>query len=218
MIVARYLLAYNICMTAGWLIVLCRLVLTVFHGGDVYDAVDWPLKLFQTGAVLEIVHSATRIIRAPTATTALQVASRITLVWGVVDPVISVRSKLSFTTMVLAWSLTEIPRYFYFSVAAVTSHVPYWVTFTRYSTFIPLYPLGAGSEWLTMFAALPQIRDEKLFSIYLPNRFNFSFDYYTACLTILVLYIPGLPFMYAHMIRQRRKYVTKPAAKITKAQ
>lgn len=218
LIATRYLLSYNICMTAGWTIVLFRLLQAAYLRDNVYNAVHWPLKVFQTGAILEIIHSATGLIRAPTAPTALQVASRVTLVWGVADPVNLVRSKISFFTMVLAWSLTEIPRYFYFSVSALTSNVPYWVVFTRYSTFIPLYPLGASSEWFTMFAALPFIRKARLFSISLPNRFNFAFDYFTACVAILVLYIPGLPFMYSHMLRQRRKYVLNPAAKLAKAE
>lgn len=205
-------------MTAGWIIVLIRLLIAVVNHTQVYPAVDLPLKIFQTGALLEILHSLTGIIRAPAATTALQVGSRLLLVWGVADPIHEVRSTISFTTMVLAWSLTEIPRYFYFSVGAVTSNVPFWVTFTRYSTFLPLYPLGASSEWFTLFAALPYIYKTKIFSIYMPNRLNFTFDYYTYCLIILALYIPGLPFMFHHMLRQRRKYVTDPASKLVKTQ
>lgn len=205
-------------MTAGWIVVLLRLARAVIFRECIYAAVVAPLKIFQTGAMLEILHSLTGLIRAPAATTALQVASRVTLVWGVSDAVESVRENFSFSTMVLAWSLTEIPRYFYFSVAAVTNSVPFWVTFTRYSTFIPLYPLGASSEWLTMYSALPHIKKEGLFSIYLPNSYNFAFDYYTCCVCILVLYVPGLPYMYSHMLRQRRKYVVNPARKLVKAE
>lgn len=213
---SRYLLLYNILMTAGWFTVLLRLIQAVSSKRNVYDAVALPLKVFQTGAVLEIVHALTRIVRTSPLTTILQVTSRLTLVWGVVEPIISVRSNVSFTTMVLAWSLTEIPRYFYFSVGAFSSAntVPFWVTFTRYSTFIPLYPLGAGSEWLTMFSAIEYIRNQRLFSVCMPNRFNFAFDYYACCIAILILYIPGLPYMYSHMLRQRRKYVVRPSQRL----
>lgn len=206
---ARYLLLYNVTMTGGWLLVLLRLVQAVVRGQAVYDAVQLPLKVFQTGAVLEIVHAATRLIRSSPMTTAFQVGSRLMLVWGVVEPVVAVRAVPQFTTMVLAWSLTEIPRYFYFSVAALTSQVPFWVTVTRYSTFLPLYPLGAGSEWLTLYSALPYIEKVRPFSMTMPNRFNFAFDYYLYCVGSLALYIPGLPYMYSHMLHQRRKYVTQ---------
>lgn len=206
--ISRYLLAYNVSMTAGWIVILIRLLGALFRGERVYDNIQFPLQLFQTGAILEVFHSMTGIVRASTMTTMLQVGSRLMLLWGVTEPVLKVRDKLSLTTMVLAWSLTEIPRYFYFSLSAATSQVPYWVTFLRYTTFLPLYPMGATSEWLTLYAALDHIRQTRLFSISLPNRFNFSFDYYTYCLFTLVMYIPGLPYMYTHMLRQRRKYVT----------
>lgn len=220
--ITRYLLIYNVSMTAGWIVILARLVEALIRGEVVYDNVRLPLQLFQTGAILEVLHAITGIVRTSAMTTALQVASRLTLVWGVADPVVRIRDQLSFTTMVLAWSLTEIPRYFYFSVSAATSYVPYWVTFIRYSTFLPLYPMGATSEWVTLYLALDDIRNSHLFSISLPNRFNFAFDYYSCCVLILALYIPGLPYMYSHMLRQRRKYVIDPRqtvdAKVLKAQ
>ncbi|CAN8073541.1 unnamed protein product [Agarophyton chilense] len=208
----RYLFAYNAVMTAGWSIVLLRLLQALVNRSSVYDAVNLPLAIFQTAAVLEIVHSLTGIIRAPVATTALQVTSRLILVWGISHLVVSVRSNLSFTTMVLAWALTEIPRYLYFTVSSVATHVPYWLTYLRYSTFLPLYPLGASSEWFTMYAALPYMRHSKLLSISLPNRYNFAFDYHVCAIIILALYIPGLPHMYFHMLRQRRKYIAAPPA------
>lgn len=204
-------------MTAGWLLVLVRLTRALIHGTDVYTAVIRPLKLFQTGALLEILHSLTRLIRAPPSTTALQVSSRLMLVWGVANAVAQVRANTSFATMVFAWSLTEIPRYFYFSVAAASSIVPYWLTWIRYTTFLPLYPLGASSEALTLFAALPYIQSSAIFSLHLPNRYNFAFDYYTFCIVTLVMYLPGLPYMYMHMIKQRTKYVN-PSPKTVKTQ
>lgn len=218
MLSTRYLLLYNAAMAAGWSFVLARLVAAVAGARDVYAAVATPLQIFQTGALLEIVHAASGLVRAPAATTALQVGSRLMLVWGVADAVGAVRANLSFVTMVLAWSLTEIPRYFYFTVVAASSTVPYWVTFLRYSTFLPLYPMGASSEWFTLYAALPHIKSDGLFSVSLPNRFNFAFDYYTYCIFILAMYIPGLPYMYSHMLRQRRKYVVEPRIKLDKAE
>lgn len=214
----HYLLVYNITMTAGWTVVLGRLIQALVQHEDVYTAVVLPLKIFQTGAILEILHSLTGLIRAPVSTTALQVMSRLFLVWGITDPIPEIRTNLSVTTMVAAWSLTEIPRYFYFAIAVIASHVPYWLTFSRYSTFIPLYPIGASSEWFTVYAALDFIKNHSIFSVYLPNRFNFSFDFYTSCVCVLVMYIPGLPHMYYHMLRQRRKYISAPSQKLDKTQ
>ncbi|PXF45376.1 Very-long-chain (3R)-3-hydroxyacyl-CoA dehydratase 2 [Gracilariopsis chorda] len=217
MLSTRYLFLYNAVMCVGWSAVLVRLLQAISTGSSVYEAVQAPLKIFQTGALLEVIHSVIGLIRAPVATTLLQVSSRLMILWGVTQPVEPVRSNLSFIAMIIAWSLTEIPRYLYFTVASVARHVPSWLTFIRYTTFIPLYPLGASSEWLTLYAALPHIRQSKLFSISLPNYLNFAFNYHYFCVIILTMYIPGLPHMYSHMLRQRKKYVTVPTAKPAKA-
>lgn len=215
----RYLLAYNVVMTAGWMVILFRLVRAVAQSDqlaimDVYSEVSLPLQIFQTAAILEVLHSALRIIRAPLLTTALQVASRLLLVWGVCAIVPEVRATTTFESMVLAWSLTEIPRYFYFAVSSVMTAVPFWVVYLRYSTFLPLYPLGAGSEWLNLYQALPFIRESKLLTFSLPNRYNLIFDYFWFSVLVLLLYIPGLPYMYLHMMRQRAKYIgpSKPSS------
>ncbi|CDF36729.1 enoyl-CoA hydratase [Chondrus crispus] len=205
-------------MTAGWSIVLLRLLRALISSEPVYPAVRLPLALSQTGAILEVVHALSGLVRASAATTLLQVSSRLMLVWGVLDLVPEVRLAPTVTSMVLAWSLTEIPRYLYFSVAAATTQIPPGLTWLRYSTFIPLYPLGAGSEAATLYAALPYIEAARPLSVYMPNRVNFAFDYYYMCVLVLVNYLPGLPYMFAHMLRQRKKYVVSPAEKLVKAQ
>lgn len=207
-----YLLFYNAAMCAGWATVLLRLLRAVANNSPAYPAVEVALKVFQTGAVLEVLHSLVGLIRAPASTTALQVTSRLMLVWGICDAVPQTRDLLSFKTMVLAWSLTEIPRYFYFVVGCLSSQVPHWLIFLRYSTFIPLYPLGACSEFVTMLAALPIIHQQNPFSIAMPNPYNFAFDYFSFCVIALISYLPGLPYMYMHMLRQRRKYVGRMSA------
>jgi very-long-chain (3R)-3-hydroxyacyl-CoA dehydratase len=49
-----------------------------------------------------------------------------------------------FTTMLLAWSLTEVIRYTYYatSLLGIKIRALDWL---RYTTFLPLYPLGAAS-------------------------------------------------------------------------
>lgn len=202
-----YLLVYNAAMCAGWIVVLLRLLVAIRAAHPSYTAVERPLQLFQSAAVLEVIHILCGVVRASIITTTLQVSSRLTLVWGVCYLVPDARRVPTFTSMVAAWSLTEIPRYFYFAVSAVAFKVPRWLVWLRYSTFLPLYPIGAGSEWLTLFAALPYIKRNRILTVSMPNRYNFAFDYHVACIVVLALYIPGLPHMYAHMIRQRRKYV-----------
>jgi very-long-chain (3R)-3-hydroxyacyl-CoA dehydratase len=62
------------------------------------------------------------IVRAPFFTTFLQVASRVVLIWGIVEP-FPVEKNPAYSTMLLAWSATEVVRYSYF-VFNLTGRVP----------------------------------------------------------------------------------------------
>lgn len=93
------------------------------------------------------------IVRSPILTTLTQVSSRLLLVWGVVDNYPTTTSPSPFySSMLLAWSITEIIRYSYFMFNLVGS-VPGYLTWLRYNTFYVLYPVGITSEMLLIFYA-----------------------------------------------------------------
>lgn len=62
--------------------------------------------------------------------------------------------------------------------------------YCRYTFFIVLYPMGVTGELLTIYAALPYVQKTGLYSVTLPNKYNFSFDYYTFLILIMISYIP----------------------------
>ncbi len=68
---------------------------------------------------------------------------------------------------------------------------PYPLLWLRYSTFIPLYPLGVASELSMVWLAWPTLRRTHLWSVDMPNAYNFAFDYSLACLVIVAAYLPG---------------------------
>lgn len=135
-----------------------------------FTAVGWQTAVVQSCAVLEIFHSLLGWVRSPITTTAMQVASRLILVWGIVDRYESVSSlphPLSifsdslqtryspfYASMVLSWSITETIRYFFYAVNKL-GYEPRWLLWLRYSTFYILYPTGAGSEAALIFSSLP---------------------------------------------------------------
>ncbi|KAJ7405926.1 hypothetical protein WISP_136828 [Willisornis vidua] len=56
-----YLVIYNVVMTAGWLVIAVGLVRAYLAKGSyhsLYYSIEKPLKFFQTGALLEILHCA----------------------------------------------------------------------------------------------------------------------------------------------------------------
>ncbi|GKV01905.1 hypothetical protein SLEP1_g14417 [Rubroshorea leprosula] len=43
----------------------------------------------------------------------------------------------------------------------------------------------------------------------MPNKWNFSFDYFYAAIIALGIYAPGSPHMYTYMLGQRKKALAK---------
>ncbi|XP_078259416.1 very-long-chain (3R)-3-hydroxyacyl-CoA dehydratase 2 isoform X1 [Rhinoraja longicauda] len=206
-IATAYMVIYNVVMTAGWMVIAVGLVRAgvargTYHG--LYYSIEKPLKFFQTGALLEIVHCALGIVPSSVVLTGFQVMSRVFLTWAVTHSVKQVQSEDSVLLFVAAWTLTEIVRYSFYTFSLL-NHLPYPIKWARYSLFIALYPMGVTGELLTIYAALPHVRRTGLYSVTLPNTYNVSFDYYTVLIMVMVSYIPIFPQLYFHMLRQRRK-------------
>ncbi|KAG8432164.1 hypothetical protein GDO86_016706 [Hymenochirus boettgeri] len=202
-----YLVIYNVVMTAGWLVIAVGLVRAYLSKGsyhNLYYAIERPLKFFQTGALLEIVHCALGIVPSSVVLTAFQVMSRVFLTWAVTHSVREVQNEDSVLLFVVAWTITEIIRYSFYTFSLL-NHLPYIIKWARYTLFIILYPMGVTGELLTIYTALPIVKKTSLYSISLPNKYNFSFDYYTFLILVMISYIPIFPQLYFHMFHQRRK-------------
>ncbi|KPP66821.1 PHS1 protein-like [Scleropages formosus] len=202
-----YLVIYNVVMTAGWLVIAVGLVRSYLAKGSyhgLYYSIEKPLKFFQTGAVLEILHCAVGIVPSSVVLTGFQVMSRVFLTWAVTHSVREVQNEDSVLLFVVAWTITEIIRYSFYTFSLL-NHLPYLIKWARYTLFIVLYPMGVTGELLTIYSALPYVQKTGLYSITLPNKYNFSFDYHTFLILTMISYIPLFPQLYFHMMRQRKK-------------
>lgn len=65
------------------------------------------------------------------------------------------RHNALYSTMILAWSTTEVIRYAFYALSLARSTVPGVLVYLRYTTFYLLYPLGASSEALLILSSLP---------------------------------------------------------------
>ncbi|KAL8381491.1 hypothetical protein RB595_005654 [Gaeumannomyces hyphopodioides] len=193
-----YLLLYNAASAILWAAVLGRVVVTYSIRGPefvplvVMNFARWT----QTLAGLEILHVALGLVRTSLVTTIMQVASRFLLVWGVVWLFPSVATSPVYSSMLAAWSVTEVIRYTYFALmlGGVQSNGLAWL---RYSTFIVLYPVGILSEcWMLWLAAT---RPLEVTSPLLPYIYYFI---------LFVVYPPGSVHMYSHMWKQRSKVLS----------
>lgn len=210
---SSYLLYYNFVSFVLWSVVTLRAVvlipLLVQHNAlhEIYDALFTFLRNTQTLALLEVVHAVLGLVRASPVTTAMQVASRLMLVWGVLWPypelvrTVNIMGKSTAGTSLgpvalagchLAWGLTEMIRYgFFVWKEGVSENVPKWLLWLRYNTFFVLYPVGITSECLLVYLAATGPAADTV--------------YEWAFKAILAIYVPGSYILYTHMMSQRRK-------------
>jgi len=140
---ARYLYVYNLLSFVLWIIVLRRGAQPPPQDPSLLTYVRWA----QTFALAEVLHALFGIVRAGVFTTAMQVASRLLLVCGVIwlfpemlraDP----RNAWAYTGMMVAWGVTECVRYGYFAAflsrGADAAKVPSWLTWMRWVLAVSL--------------------------------------------------------------------------------
>ena len=118
------------------------------------------------------------LVRSPLLTTVMQVSSRLLLVWAVVNRYPSPTASSPFySSMLLAWSVTEVIRYSYFVWNLQGNGVPGVVTWLRYNTFYVLYPIGISSECVLIWKAsmVAEVPLKWVFwgvlGIYVPGRY-----------------------------------------------
>jgi len=220
-----YLLTYNAVLITGWATVL-YLAGTTFaadgHGRNVYAKVELPLLVAQTAAVLEVLHAITGIARSPVLVTAMQVSSRLMVVWGVlyVAPpsrtaalplftAAGVEYGLGVPSLLFCWGVTEVVRYsFYFF--KLLGAVPYVITWMRYTFFIVLYPLGVSSELFLAYSGFPTLVKTGVLSYPLPNPYNVGLHFPSIVVMFFMGYVPGFPMLFQYMLTQRKSVLAPP--------
>jgi very-long-chain (3R)-3-hydroxyacyl-CoA dehydratase len=169
-----------------------------------YTSVSTTLKIFQTAALLEVLHAVVGLVRSNPVVAAQQVASRVYIVWFVLNLLPPSRLSVGVLFLLFAWTITEIIRYSMYAISQVTS-TPYLLTWLRYTFFIVAYPVGVSGELLVSYAGLNYAKSEGILSVSLPNSLNVTFNYHLLMIMVMLVYIPGFPPMYLHMFGQRKK-------------
>ncbi|KAL4180224.1 hypothetical protein AMTRI_Chr13g124150 [Amborella trichopoda] len=210
-----YLTIYNWMVFVGWFQVLYLALRTLYETDytHVYHAVEKPLQLAQTAAVLEILHGLVGLVRSPVTATLPQIGSRLYVTWGILWSFPETRTHVLVSSLVISWSITEIIRYSFFGLKEALGFAPSWLLWLRYSTFFIFYPTGITSEVGLIYIALPYIKASDKYCIRMPNKWNYAFDYYYAAIVALGIYFPGGLHMYLYMIGQRKKALSKSGKK-----
>ena len=207
-LISSYLLLYNLTAAAGWAWLLLASVKNIAAGanfGLLWQETESMLKIVQTMACLEIIHSAVGFVKSPVFTTFMQVFSRVWTLWAVMDIAPEAQTSVFFMLAVTSWSLVEVPRYLFYALDSV--HLcPKALKWLRYSLFAVLYPTGITGELGCMYHAGLNLYKKDRFR-FIPIKALPQFEISLLILIILVAltYIPGSPKMYMHMVKARSK-------------
>ncbi|EFN63345.1 Protein-tyrosine phosphatase-like member B [Camponotus floridanus] len=210
-----YLASYNLGQTLGWSYILYQIIQHYINPSreTLWDKTELAVIIFQNAAVLEILHAATGLVPSNVIITTFQVFSRVMVVVGVIlaTPYKYAAASPGLPLALLAWSITEIIRYFYY-FAHLVNFVPHILVWLRYTMFIILYPIGVTGELLCFYAAVQYSNaNPDSWSYVLPNKWNFTFSYLYILITVMLAYIPLFPRLYMHMFVQRRKILNPNA-------
>jgi very-long-chain (3R)-3-hydroxyacyl-CoA dehydratase len=146
------------------------------------------------------------IVRSPLLTTLMQVSSRFLLVHLIAHPFpTTTRTSPAYTTMLLAWSVTEVIRYSYFVFTLSGVGVPALWQWLRYNTFLVLYPMGVSSECWLVWKASQVVGDWA----------GVKGEYWRyAMWAVLAVYVPGIWVLFTHMLKQRGRVMRESKRKV----
>ncbi|KAI9111446.1 hypothetical protein K1719_017136 [Acacia pycnantha] len=210
-----YLALYNWTLFIEWFQVLYLVLKTLKESGHehVYSVAEKPMLFAQTAAVLEILHSLVGLVRSPVAATLPQIASRLFLMWGILWSFPETQTHVLVSSLLISFSITEAIRYAFYGMKEAFGFVPSWLLWLRYSTFFVMFITGIISEVGLIYSALPFIKETGKYSIRMPNKWNFSFDYSYAAIGVLGIYVPGGLYLFRHMLAQRKGALSKSKRK-----
>ena len=114
----------------------------------------------------------------------MQTFTRWFIVWVILDFVAVPKAQFSwaFVSMTMAWTSIEVVRYSYY-VLHLLDGAPTWLTWSRYSFFYLLYPIGALSEAYLVYLSLDQIYE------------SLGWGFYYTAMLIVYAYPPGTPLL-----------------------
>ena len=152
-VITAYLTVFNLLSAAGWAYVfyICVNVMIAAAGTNfdhnkiftndtaraMWKQVELPLKVVQTIALFEIIHSLLKFTPNNAFTVTMQVTSRIWALWFSMDVASNAQASIWFILACVSWSLVEVPKYLFYVLKDIELLKAY-----RYNAFYVLYPTG----------------------------------------------------------------------------
>ncbi|BAS70416.1 Os01g0150500 [Oryza sativa Japonica Group] len=84
-----------------------------------------------------------------------------------------------------------VTRYSFYGMKESFGFTPSWLLWLRYSTFIACFPVGVVSEICLAYTVLPFMKASEKYCLRMPNKWNFSFNYFYANVFFMAFYVPA---------------------------
>ena len=172
---------------------------------ETYNTVGNAMKFIQLLQFMEVMHPMFGYTKGNPLVAFLQVAGRGFILFCMIEAEPRMQTKPVVFYVFLVWSLVEVFRYPYYITQLLNVEIPF-LTWLRYTIWMPLYPLGFLCEGIIVLRNIPYFEETERFTVSLPNSWNFSFHFPTFMrLYLLLLSIPGMYTMMSHMNKTRFK-------------
>ncbi|EGI63221.1 PREDICTED: very-long-chain (3R)-3-hydroxyacyl-CoA dehydratase isoform X2 [Acromyrmex echinatior] len=203
-----YLVIYNLCQFVGFIYVFAVMAIRYSRDGpdsmkETYDAVGNPLKFIQLLQFLEVMHPLFGYTKNSILVSFLQTGGRAFILFFMIDAEPRMQTKPVIFYLFLIWSTVEIIRYPYYIMQLLNIQIAF-LTWLRYTIWIPLYPLGFVCEGIIMLRDIPYFEETQKFTIFLPNSYNFALHFPSLIrFYLLFLFMPGIYTLMSRMNQLR---------------
>ncbi|KAF6037366.1 PTPLAD1 [Bugula neritina] len=171
----NYLFSYSLFHVIAYSFILVKVIIGIFTTEDynAFEDVGTVLIIAQLFSFLEVVHPILGLVKSSFVSPLIQTCGRnfilLVVIWN--EPRIHGSSFVSY--LVLFWSLADVIRHPFYMLTSMGLSLNF-LTWLRYTMWIPLYPLGTGCEWMVVWLSIPLYESSGKFSLELPNTYNFS--------------------------------------------
>lgn len=203
-----YMFMYNLFMFGGFLAVLIIMLAYVIKDGadgvnSAYSNIGGLFMFFQLFQLFEIAFALVGWTSTSITFPLVQICGRLVIYFIIIMPEPRIQTSPAIFYLLLVWCLAEVGRYPFYMLKIFDFEVSF-VTWLRYSLWIPLYPIGIFCEASIIFKSIPFFDETKRFSYHLPNALNWSFDMATLLRVYLMFAcFPVMCLLMSNMYRQR---------------
>ncbi|KAF4519447.1 hypothetical protein B566_EDAN008674 [Ephemera danica] len=205
-----YLAIYNLLQFIGFSYIMIVMAIRYYKDGPesmegTFAAVGPAFKFCQLMQFLEVMHPLFGYTKGGVMAPFFQVSGRAFILFLMLDSEERMQTKPVVFYLFLVWTMVELVRYPYYLTQLYDVENSF-LTWLRYTIWIPLYPLGFLCEGIVIIRNIPYFEETGKFTVTLPNSWNFAFHFPTLMrIYLLMLCLPMMYVMMTHMYRARVK-------------